>query len=251
MRFEDKAIDGPELQLEQNQQGAELEREDEQEVPEIRVEELLESERENIVLAAMREILERRQVVINDLKLPQRELRALEALKAAVSGKDGELSQFVYATDRRHLLEQALSVLQPRVMHDVTKPFLDLVQRVGSLRHDLKELEDAQDNLLEAHREVGFAKADPNTTDTTDKPKPKPDPDADLSLDGPERTFAKPPTSLTGERKEQPTLPSTLDGPELPPEPEPETTVGSKQDLAEATIVEPQRLRTKPFWKPQ
>lgn len=246
MRFEDKAIDGPELQLEQNRQRAELEREDEEEVPAIRAEELLESERENIVLAAMREILEHRQVVINDLKLPQRELRALEALKAAVSGKDGALSQFMYATDRSDLLEQALSVLQPRVMHDVTKPFLDLVKRVGSLRHDLKDLEDAQDNLLEANRDVGFAKANP---DTADKPKPKPDPDADVSLDGPERDFKKPPTSLMGERKEEPKLPSTLDGPALPEPPEPETTVGSKQDLAEASVVEPQRLKTKPFWR--
>jgi hypothetical protein len=246
VRFEDKAIDGPELQLEQNRQGAELEREDEEEVPAIRAEELLESERENIVLAAMREILEHRQVVINDLKLPQRELRALEALKAAVSGRDGELSQFVYASDRSDMLEQALAVLQPRVMHDVTKPFLDLVQRVGSLRNDLKDLEDAQDNLLEANREVGIAKAD---TDTVDKPESKRDPDADVSLDGPERNFKKPPTSLTGERKEEPKLPSTLDGPALPEPPEPKTTVGSKQDLAEATVVEPQRLKTKPFWR--
>lgn len=240
MRFEDKAIDGPELQLEQNQQESELEREDEEEVPEIRVEELLESERENVVLAAMREILEHRQVVINDLKLPQRELRALEALKAAVSGRDAELSQFVYASDRSDLLEQALAVLQPQVMHDVTKPFLDLVQRVGTLRHDLKGLEDAQDNLLEAHRQVVVAKAD---TETGDKPDP------DVSLDGPERTFEKPSTSLTGERKAEPKLPSTLDGPALPPRPDPETTVGSKQDLAEAKIVEPQRLTTKPFWR--
>ena len=176
MRFEEKAIDGPELELEEKRQSVDLEEEDQEEVPEIRIAEVLESTRENVVLEAMREILEHRHIVINDLKLPQKELRALEALKAAVSGRDGELSQFVYASDRRDLLEQALAVLQPRVMSDVTRPFLDLVQRVGNLRHDLKDLEDAQDNLLEANVEVGVGKGD---TDTADKPAPKPPKPAD------------------------------------------------------------------------
>lgn len=258
MRFEEKAVDGPELELEEKRQSVDLEEEDQEEVPEIRIADVLESTQENVVLEAMREILEHRHIVINDLRLPQKELRALEALKAAVSGRDGELSQFVYASDRRDLLEQALAVLQPRVMSDVTRPFLDLVQRVGTLRHDLKDLEDAQDNLLEANSEVGREKGD---TDTADKPKPKPD--DDLSLDGPERKISKPPSELAG--PERPIVkrpselagpersivkpPTSLNGPPLPPEPEHETTVGSKNDLAEAKIVEPQRLKTIPFWK--
>jgi hypothetical protein len=247
LRFEDKEIDGPDLELEKHRRENHLVEEDEQEVDPIRIEEVLAQQHESSLLAAMREILEHRHVVINDLALPQKELRALEALKAAVTGKDGELAQFVYASDRRDLLEQALAVLQPNVMSDLTRPFQDLVQRIGTLRHDLKDLEDAQDELLEANQEVGVDKAD---ADTADKPKPKPDakPD-DMSLDGPERKIAKPPTSLTGERAPAPKLPSTLDGPSLKEEPPHETTVGSKQDLAEAKIAEPQKLKTKPFWR--
>ena len=247
MRFEDKDVDGPELDREKGQRESDLVQEDEEEVDAIRIDDVLAQQHESSLLAAMREILEHRHVVINDLALPQKELRALEALKAAVTGRDGELSQFVYASDRRDMLEQALAVLQPRVMSDLTRPFQDLVQRIGLLRHDLKDLEDAQDELLEANQEVGLDKAD---ADTADKPKPKPDakPD-DMSLDGPERKIAKPPTSLTGERPPPQQLPSTLDGPALPAEPPHETTVGSKQDLAEAKIAEPQKLKTKPFWR--
>jgi hypothetical protein len=247
VRFEDKAIDGPDRELEEQRTAVNLEEEDQEEVPEIRIAEVLASAQENVVLEAMREILEHRHIVINDLKLPQKELRALEALKAAVTGRDGELSQFVYASDRRDLLEQALAVLQPRVMSDLTRPFLDLVQRVGTLRHDLKDLEDAQDNLLEANAEVGREKGD---TDTADKPVPKPPkPDDDLSLDGPERKIVKPPSELAGPERPIVKPPTSLNGPQLPPEPEHETTVGSKQDLDEAKIAEPQRLKTIPFWR--
>lgn len=242
MRFEDKDVDGAELDREKGLRDNDLVEEDQEEVDEIQIDDVLAQQSENALLAAMREILEHRHIVVNDLALPQRELRALEALQAAVTGKDGELSQFIYASDRRDLLEQALAVLQPGVMADVTQPFQDLIQRVGTLRHDLKDLEDAQDELLEGNEKVGPAKAD---GDTADKPKP----DDDLSLDGPERKFPKPATTLTGERKEEPKAPSTLDGPALKEEPPPETTVGSKQDLAEAKVAEPQRLKTKPFWR--
>jgi len=242
LRFEDKDVDGAELDREKGLRDNDLVEEDQEEVDEIQIDDVLAQQSENALLAAMREILEHRHIVVNDLALPQRELRALEALQAAVTGKDGELSQFIYASDRRDLLEQALAVLQPGVMADVTQPFQDLIQRVGTLRHDLKDLEDAQDELLEGNEKVGPAKAD---GDTADKPKP----DDDLSLDGPERKFPKPATTLTGERKEEPKAPSTLDGPALKEEPPPETTVGSKQDLAEAKVAEPQRLKTKPFWR--
>jgi len=242
LRFEDKDVDGAELDREKGLRDNDLVEEDQEEVDAIQIDDVLAQQSENALLSAMREILEHRHIVVNDLALPQRELRALEALQAAVTGKDGELSQFIYASDRRDLLEQALAVLQPGVMADVTQPFQDLIQRVGTLRHDLKDLEDAQDELLEGNDKVGPAKAD---GDTADKPKP----DDDLSLDGPERKFPKPATTLTGERKEEPKAPSTLDGPALKEEPPPETTVGSKQDLAEAKVAEPQRLKTKPFWR--
>jgi len=242
LRFEDKDVDGAELDREKGLRDNDLVEEDQEEVDAIQIDDVLAQQSENALLAAMREILEHRHIVVNDLALPQRELRALEALQAAVTGKDGELSQFIYASDRRDLLEQALAVLQPGVMAGVTQPFQDLIQRVGTLRHDLKDLEDAQDELLEGNDKVGPAKAD---GDTADKPKP----DDDLSLDGPERKFPKPATSLTGERAPESKLPSTLDGPTLKEEPPRETTVGSKQDLAEAKVAEPQRLKTKPFWR--
>jgi len=243
LRFEDKDVDGAELDREQGLSNNELVKEDEEAVDPIQIDEVLTQQSENALLVAMREIVLGRQIVVNDLALPQRELRALEALQAAFTGKDRELSQFVYATDRRDMLEQALAVLQPAVMADLTRPFQDLIQRIGALRSELKDLEDAQDELLEANEKVGPAKGD---GDTADKPKP----DDDLSLDGPERKLPpKPATSLTGERKEEPKQPSTLDGPALKPDPPFETTVGSKQELADAKVVEPQRLKTKPFWR--
>jgi len=231
VRYEDKEVDGIDLEHAQEQEREGVVNEDQVEaVPELRPEEI--EAQQHVALDAMRAILERRHVVVNDLGLPQKELRALEALQAAVSGKSGELAQFVFASDRRDLLEQALAVLQPKALDEQSKPYLDLVARVGSLRHDLKELEDAQDNLLEANPEVGVVKADSDTADQPPKAKPEAD---DLSLTGPERRIEKPK--------------SALDGPALPEETERESSLGSKQDLAEAKIPEPQKLTTKPFWK--
>ena len=232
MRYEDKEVDGIDLEHAREQEREGVVKEDQVEaIPELRPEEI--ATHENVALDAMRAILERRHVIVNDLGLPQKELRALAALQAAVSGKSGELSQFVFASDRRDLLEQALAVLQPRALDERSAPYLELVARVGSLRHDLKELEDAQDNLLEANPEVGVVKSDGDTADKPTPPKAKPG-DDDLSLTGPERSIEKPK--------------SQLDGPALPQGKPRESSLGSKQDLAEATIPEPQKL-TKPFWK--
>ncbi|MEO8550908.1 MAG: hypothetical protein ABI678_13070, partial [Kofleriaceae bacterium] len=88
MRFEDKQIDGPELEQELDHRESDLVEEDELEVPQLRIAEVLEQQRESALMAAMREILEGRHIVINDLRLPQKELRALDALKAAVTGRD-------------------------------------------------------------------------------------------------------------------------------------------------------------------
>ncbi len=282
MRFDEKNLEGQELLLEQEKRENELVEEDQEDVGEIDIAEVLDEGSENLLMLAMREILEGRHIVVNDLQLPQRELLALEALKTAVEGKDGKLAQFVYAEDRQDLLEQALSVLQPRLMHDVTTEFQDLVARIGTLRSGLKDLEDAQDELLEASRLVGVVKGD---GDTDDKPKPTPAPDDDQTLTGPERKLEKPTTSLDGpeiadvqvvstldrgpEAPEKQAAPSTLVGKDLPePNPipstlerggpeapvleTPPTTLGTKKDLAEAEVVEPQRLasKTAPWWKP-
>ena len=166
MRAEDKEVDGPDLERAERQRASELEQEDEADLAHDESEELrdIDLEHRGHVLAAMRTILSREQLVVNDLQLPKKELRALEALKAAVEGRDGQLGQFVYASDRSDLLEQALAVLQPTV-GEMPGMFEELVHRVGDLRHGLKDLEDAQDELLEGHGPVMAAKADGETDD--------------------------------------------------------------------------------------
>ena len=267
---EDRELEG--FESEQARESG-LEREHEEEMPEARQDQTIDAHREGRAIDAMRDILEHRQVIVNDLKLPKRQLDALEALKAAVDGRDGELHQFVYASDRRTMLEQALAVLQPELVRDVDAVFADLVERVGLLRVDLVALEDAQDELHETlhHHEQA-------ETETSDKPAQDP---GDTRLDGPARSVQKPPTSLTGpdlkppppqpttllepaiaepkkpptsltgpDLKPSPAVPSTLDGPESKIAPRSPTTLGDPKDLAAAgeSIPEPQRLKPKPMW---
>jgi hypothetical protein len=274
VRFEDREVEGPDVEhAEESGRDNELEQEDEEELAEVQVDKVLDPAREGLVMDAMREILEHRQIVVNDLKLPQRERRALEALKAAVDGRDGDLSQFVYATDRSELLEQALAILQPKLVEGFDSTYKDLVQRVGTLRTGLKDLEDAQDELLEANQKAGLIEG---AADTDDKPKP---PQDDASLTGPPRHVEKPPTSLTGadvkdapkgpstldgpaiadkqappstlygDRKDDPPAKSTLDGPAIKDEAPPPTTLGAPEDLASANVAEPQKQKTKPWWR--
>jgi hypothetical protein len=148
------------------------------------------------------------------LYLPQRETRALEALQAAVTGHDS-VGEFVFADDRRALLEQALAVLQQNVTHgepeqlaELHAKFDELTAQVGELRARLLSLEDAQEDILEDKvRWVAEAAADGD-----DKPKPKPGPPEDAALEGPERPAPPKPAS-------------TLEGPERPAEPEPPSSL--------------------------
>jgi hypothetical protein len=111
-------------------------------------------EHRTLVLGVMRAILEGQKVVVELLQLPQRELKALEALQEATRAKDFQLEQFVYAADRRDLLEQALGVLQPTLLTGDPNEYalggdLDTVTKhVAALRTDLIAKEDAQDELL-------------------------------------------------------------------------------------------------------
>jgi hypothetical protein len=180
--------------------------------------------RRSQLLGAVRMILGRESVAIEQLDMPARETRALLALRAAVEGKSAELDQFVYASDRRDLLERALGVLQPdltqtddKTARELHAQLADMSRRVGELRHQLSSLEDAQDELLHAHVAAAEIVAAPG-----DKPKPKPpakpaDPDA-----------PQPPTTLTGPELPEPgPAPSTLTGPEVPePRPAPSTLIG-------------------------
>jgi hypothetical protein len=185
-------------------------------------------------------ILDRERLDVSQLRMPPRESRALEALRAAVEGKN-ERNEFIYASDRRDLLERALGVLQPDLMHtdretarELHAQFADLTERVALLRDELGDLEDAQDELLEAHEKAAL-----EALAAGDKPKPKPpakpsDPDAPrppTSLTGPDLPATKPaPTTLTGgpDVPEKKPAPTTLSGgPDLPAtKPAPTTLTG-------------------------
>ncbi len=201
MRQEDKEVDGPELeQAEERKRENELVEEKEDELHDLdgQPERTVDKEKGSSVLAAMRAILAGEQVVINDLKLDKRHQIALEALKTAVEGKDQELSRFVFAEDRRTLLEQALAVLQPELasIDQLGQPFDDLLKNVMELREKLNILEDSEEELVEG-RFHDVAKAE---TDSDDKPDDSPD--DDMSLTGPERKLPPKPRTTLGDEDE-------------------------------------------------
>jgi hypothetical protein len=250
VRAEEKEVDGREIDRDQRLRESELETADEEEVPE-RIEDeardLRGADRTHL-LDAVRAIVERRTLVVNDLALPKHEKRALEALKAAVDGRDAQLNQFVYAADRREMLEQALAVLQPSFVYD-HHGLADVIHRVGELRGRLSSLGDAQDELMDANKDVGITKAD---GDKDDKPEPTEGEEQPSTLStGPEvKIAAKPPSMLTSgpelapARKPPSTLGSAADpDPESEPEPEsesdPESDPKSDADVA----------KKKPWWR--
>ncbi len=246
LRQEDKEVDGPDIEkAEERKRETELveEREDELYDLDGLPESTLDGERSTAVLTAMKQILAGDQLIINDLKLPKRQLVALESLKAAVEGKDPRLARFVYAEDRRTLLEQALAVLQPELasLQGAGDQFQDMISKVGTLREKLNVLEDAEEELIEgrAHDAVkteGDTDDKPDNSDLDDpkkkepagkkKPKKPAGEAADLSLDGPERPVEKLPTQLTGaEIKEASKGPTTLEGPAIKDAPKGPTTL--------------------------
>jgi hypothetical protein len=239
LRQEAKEVDGFELErAEERKRESELIESDEEELLDLdgKPEFERDLDRTAVIAGAMHEILEREHLVLDELELDQRELRALAALKTAVDGRDQDINGFVFAEDRRTLLEQALAVLQPDLANLEKMggtPFEELVKEVAELRGQLDVLEDAQEELEphKLHAEKGEA------PDTEDKPRP----DEDMSLDGPERKIEKPASSLSGpEHKQEPKAASTLTGPELKPEPKPATTLGDPKEIAEAA---------RPWWK--
>jgi len=226
VQLEDKLVEGREAaRLESQQRGDVLEH-GEEALPAPMVEAVHDAgqERRAQLLGAIRMILDRQTLTVAQLRMPQRETHALEALQVATSGKSSDLGSFVYASDRRDMLEQALAVLQPdltraddQTARELHAQFADLAARVGELRHQLTELEDSQDELLEGHQKEALAAG---AAEPGDKPKPKPaakpsDPDA-----------PRPATTLTGpELPPEPAVATTLVGPELPPEPAAATTL--------------------------
>jgi len=243
VRAEDKDVDGRELERDtERQRDTELEKSDDDELPELLPEAEQTLENRGELIHVVRAIFNREHVVVENLALPARELKALEALQAAVEGRDTKLSQFVYASDRRDLLEQALAVLQPNFVTGDEKhaqllgAYGDVIERVAALREGLVDKEDAQDDLLRANTTVVATKAEGDQDDEPPKP-------GESTLTGPERKLpAKLATSLTGpELEEAPKPATTLTGPEVKDEPKGPSTLGDAKDLAEA-----QKL---PWWK--
>lgn len=234
MRQEDKEVDGPELEKAE-------ERKRENELIEDKDDELYdldgkpyepeqERERSGSVVAAMRMIFEREHIVINDLKLPQRELKALEALNTAVRGKSGDLDKFVYAEDRRALLEQALAVLQPDLVsiEKLGEPFEQLMKDVSGLRTQLNDREDAEEEVI--HRPEVEKKAETDSEDDKDDKDYKDDKDDDdKSLTGPERKVEKPKSSLA-------------EGKDVKPAEKKATSLGDPKEIEQAA-------KALPFWK--
>ena len=244
MRYEDREVGGVKADREIDQErNNELEREDDHEVPAIVPLEVLDDQRELRVVEAIRSILQNRALVINDLALPKRELDALEALKAAVEAKDGQHARFVFASDRKDLLEQSLAVLQPAIAQHTTM-FGDMIERIADLRQSLRGREDAQDELIA--QQPAITRVASGT-----------DSDDDQSLDGPERDLAKPESSLSKgpDVKPEPATSTLADGPAVdePPAKSMLADGPAVPDRAPAptTLGEPAEIKSaeKPWWK--
>lgn len=239
MRVEEKQVDGLELELQEqletvsshDKQGTELAAHASEEIRHTSP-----GTRDQIV-AAVRAIFAHQGLTIADLGLPQREERALEALQAAVTGKSANLGMFVYAEDRRSMLEQALAVLQPNLVSGDGQELAGLrdqlaamTERVATLREELLNLEDAQEDLLGDRGEV---------TKTT-RPDEPVDPAAPTADDGerPASTLAGPGPAVTTTA-----TPTTLTGPALAAEARPPTTVGDPAEIEEAA------REAAPWWR--
>lgn len=238
MLLEDKVVENHGAAREELQQREDVEAQGEEQLPEVEAEAVHDASAQlrNKLLGAIRLILSDEDFEVERLKLPEHEARALESLQVAVTGR-GDLGQFVYAYDRRDLLEQALAVLQPsmagvgsKAEREMAGQFEDLSERVAELRGKLSNLEEAQDEVegqLRREHEQGVGPP-------ADKPKPKPsDPDA-----------PRPPTTLTGpDVPAEKAKPTTLVGPDLPAEQaRPTTLVGAelpREQVKPTTLVGP------------
>jgi len=271
VRAEEKELEGADLEREERLE--ELTEREEEELPVLGGEELrdLELEHRSTLFDAIRLVLAGENVTVSLLYLPQRETHALEALQAAVNGQDS-VGEFVFAEDRRALLEQALAVLQENVTHGnpeqlagLHAKFDELTVQVGELRARLVNLEDAQDDLFDEKRQYEIEEV-ADEGDRDDKPAAP----EDTSLYGPERPAEAKPSTLEGPERpaevkdstlygdpppEPPPAPSTLEGPERPAEPGPgsalygeelpEEPSGPSELAAEAAEAEAQ----KPWWR--
>ncbi len=221
MRAEDKQLEGSDLEHEEAR-SRDLVAEDElaevagEEVVDVETVQDHDRDRQRVVLATIRAIFDKKNVTISLLGLPDREERALELLQGAVTGR-AQLGTFIFADDRRDLLERALAVLQPNLTGADPELLAELgsldklTDKLGRLRTKLGRLGDAQEVIAEWDKADWFGEV-PEAADTDDKPA-----DTDIEVG----------TTLVGpERAEEPKPKSTLDGPEVVEPPKPSSLYG-------------------------
>jgi hypothetical protein len=244
VRAEEKQVEGQvverEIGLEQSPE--------QQELPEIGGDELRDVERADgtTLLDAMRQILANNPLSIDELALPARELKALDALQKAVTGKS-ETQLFVFAEDRKSMLEQALAVLQPNLtasgktseLAEMRDSLDQMTKRVAALRRKLTNLFDAQDELMADEKDRVLAATAAETEDKPgDKPAKPSDPDAPRPAStvegpGPEVEWKEKPISVDkGPEAKREEHPSTLSkGADVTREDKP-TTLGDPKEIA-------------------
>ncbi len=159
MRLEDKELEGPDLEREQGlEQLEDGTHEHDKALPEHAGPEVVDAElsHRTRMFDALQALLAGENLSIPMLYLPQREAQALEALQSAVTGRDRSMNTFLFAEDRKSLLEQALSVLQQNLTRGdsatltaLHAKYDQLTEHVANLRDELLGLEDAQDDLIE------------------------------------------------------------------------------------------------------
>lgn len=241
MRLEDKELEGPDLEREQGLEQLEDEtHENDKELPELAGPEVVDAELSyrTRMFDALQSILAGENLSIPMLYLPQREALALEALQSAVTGRDRSMNTFMFAEDRKSLLEQALAVLQQNLTRGDSETLTalyakydELTENVANLRDELLGLEDAQDDLIEQkQREEEITSGDaPETEDAASgtgfiasalsalAEVAQVDGAQRSTLVGPELPEAtKAASTLDGSEVKVEQKPSALSGPELP-----------------------------------
>lgn len=179
------------------------------------------------VLAVVQAIFEERTESMPDLdelELSVQEKSALQALQTAYTGRETRYNTFVYAEQRRELLEQALAALQPMLALDVSasvelrETYERMVEQVTELRENLLNLEDSQDDEV-LIREV--LKKEEQESDDADQGDG--DLDGDLDADADAVSGEK-----TGEKKS-----ALFDGPAAPDKVAARSTLSEGPPLAE------------------
>ncbi|MEJ7598650.1 MAG: hypothetical protein WKG01_12140 [Kofleriaceae bacterium] len=245
MRAEDKELEGPELEREVGleQEGA---KQEEEELPMIAGEQVVDLElaHRGRLFDAIQLILGKQNVNVSLLYLPQREAQALEFLQTAVTGRDS-MYEFVFAEDRKVLLEQALAVLQANLTHgdqaqlsELHAKFDQLSTRVGELRAELVNLEDAQEDLFDEKKQTLEETTDEGDDEGDgDQPPAEPEAITDFIAAALNAMAEVTPSSV-------PAIPASLSGPEAPdPAPAVTTLVGPELPAAPAhatTLVGPE-----------